>query len=141
MMDTIKLNLLEGFNMADQTHQVTLRGRVHRVNTRFSKNDLQMNTFDLSVYAGKNQSEEYNPSMWIHCLNFGDNPPAEKSEIVCAGKLDYDQWTDKNTGEQRGKHKLIVNAWHPHVREQQQGYGAQQHPPTSSYQNQQNVPF
>ena len=126
--------------MTDQSQPVTLRGKVHRLNTRWSNGGHQMNTFDLSVYAGKNKSEEYNPSLWMSCLQFGDNPPAEGSEIVCAGYLDYDQWTDKATGELRGKHKLMVKAWHPHVR-QQQGYGAQQHPPASSYQNQWNVSF
>lgn len=121
-------------------HQVTIQGRVHRVDQRPTKQGSDLSIFTLSVYAGGSKEKGYKPSYWLDCISFEINPPQEGSQIVCAGRFDCDEWVDKATGETRHKHKLIVDEWHPHVR-QQQGYGAQQHPPTTSYQNQDDVPF
>jgi hypothetical protein len=117
--------------MADQTLNV----KVHDV--RAWPNGGAQATVIMNM--GKNAQKEYNDGLFLK-IDFPTSFPAKGDYITvkCWGS-GYDTWTTRE-GQERKTPKFRATDWHPHVR-QQQGYGAQQHPPASSYQNQWNVPF
>ena len=92
-----------------------------------------------SVYMGKDkQTGAYNDGMWVS-LHFPSTYPITKGErvsVTCKG-LGWDCYTPPATGIERKTPKFHVTDWHA----QHQSNQSQQHPPTSSYQNQWNVPF
>ena len=95
-----------------------------------------------SIYMGKDkQTGAYNDGLWVS-LHFPETfpQPRQKISVSCYG-MGWDTYTVSSTGEVRNTPKFNVTSWHVQTQAPQQGYGAQQHPPTSSYQNQQIVPF
>lgn len=89
---------------------------------------------------GKNAQKEYNNGLFLK-MDFPTSFPSKGEYITasCWGS-GYDEWTTRD-GEKRSTPKFRVTQWHPQVQAPQQGYGAQMHPPASSYQNQWDVPF
>ncbi len=68
-------------------------------------------------YKDRNSGEYIDRPNYIDCTAFGQ--PAESiarffakgRPILIEGKLRYEQWDDKNTGQKRSKIKVVIDQW------------------------------
>jgi single-strand DNA-binding protein len=87
------------------------------VESRFSNAGMQIVKFAVSIPAGKKQadgsySNEYH---YVDCVCFGKTAEAaarlqKKDRIMVAGKIQQEKWQDKQSGQNRSRVSLILDA-------------------------------
>lgn len=78
---------------------------------QFTTNGSKVAKFSIAARAGFGKDA---PTEWNECVVWGkladvvEQYVAKGSKIAVVGRVEFDQWTDKNTGEARTRAKLNV---------------------------------
>ena len=102
-------------------NRVILMGRLTRdVEMRTLPSGLPVGEIGLAVndrYQDKQSGEWMDRANFVDCTAFGKTAESigrffsKGSAILIEGKLRYDQWQDKQTGQNRSKLKVVVDQW------------------------------
>jgi single-strand DNA-binding protein len=94
------------------SNNITITGRLSGdPELRYTADGKPLARFRVPVYAGKNKSGEYNPSLWVHVVvwdkdaEFVAEHYHKGDDVSVSGYLGYEEWKGKD-GDMRGTYTI-----------------------------------